>query len=48
MMVGYELYVTINNKSVINHIPIADIIHILGYVLQEDEIRDFGSIVRMF
>ena len=35
-MSGYELYVNMNNKYFINPLPIAQIIHILWYVPQED------------
>ena len=36
MMRGYELYVTLNNKYLINPLPISHILHILLYVPQED------------
>ena len=40
-MSGYELYVNMNNKYFINPLPIAQIIHIIWYVPQEDVYRQF-------
>ena len=36
MMAGYELYVIMNDKSLINFLPITHMIHILWYVKQKD------------